>query len=399
MNQFAQNKKGESERRLLEYLHSSGLRPGDQLPSEREMAAHLGLGRAALRPLLARLEDQNFIERRPQSGTFLVSLPPQVAAAEEAVAATGPVRIALIAPFQGSGDLERRASDPFWFHRVASSFERVVTAAGADLALFDQSPHVNDPCSIKNLAHEAIRWGAQSAVLLHPYGGREKIVCALGLLHDASVHPLIISARTYPGFASQVYFDSGWGVHLATAHLISKGHTKIGFVGASIGHEWVRERLAGFQNALASAEIACDAAWAWLPPDPPGSERLATEADYLQAFAHFQTLPLEKRPTALVAANDVLALGLLHAAQNAHVAVPEEMSLIGFDDDPEAMLAGLTTIARADNALGEAEARIVLERFTARPFKDAVSVRLRPVFVERRTVAAPIVCNPMEESI
>lgn len=334
------------------------------------------MGRSALRAVLETLEAEGVLERRPQSGTFLVAVPaPPVRGA----------RVAVIAPFGGTGEPDRE-TDPAWLHRVISAFERTALPAGARIALHDQSPFQDDPCSVLSLVREAATQGAQAAVLLHPLGTRAKIAHALAVLHDLGVHPLIVSARTYPGLASQVYFDSGWGAYLAARQLIGHGHRRIGFAGAPGGHEWVQERVASYRSALEAADIAPRVAWENLPDE---GERLATPDDGAQALRKWQSLPLHERPTGIVAANDRVALGLLNAARASGLTVPGALSLVGFDNDPGSLLAGLTTIDRPTEALGEAAARTALERLAARPEAGTVTVRLRPILIERATVGPP----------
>lgn len=364
-------------RRLLrDFLRGGEVPTGVRLPGERDLAVRLGVGRAALRPALRALEAEGILRRQAQSGTWLELVP-----APEA----GGAKIVLLAPFGGTNALGLE-TDPAWLHRVISAFERTAVPAGARLTLLDQSPRAADPCSVKDMAHLAAQSGAAAVVLLHPVGTRGKIAHALAVLHDANVHPVIVSSRTYPGLASQVYFDSGGGAHRATRFLWQQGHRRIGFAGAPGGHEWVQERLAGYRGALESADIAASDDWVWLPDD---DERLATAEDGAWAFARWKSLPPETRPTAIFAANDVVALGLLDAAHSASISVPGELSLVGFDNDPGSLLAGLTTLERPTEALGETVARVTLERLAAGPDAAAVSVRLRPVLIERATVGPP----------
>ena len=359
---------------LRDYLRASGLSPGDKLPGEREIANALGWGRTLLRPLLSQMETDGFLVRRPQSGTFLIALPPPD---------SGGVRVALLAPFQGTGEPQR--NDAFWFHRVAAAFERVAISSGAQLLFFDQSARVGESDSVKAISREIISTGVDAAVLLHPSGTRETISRALALLHDAHVHPLILSARTYPGLASQVYMDGEWGTYLATAFVLSKGHKRIGFAGASPGHEWVRERRDGFQSALAASEIPPDPTLIWLPGTLQAETPVAPVTGE-NALDYFASIPSERQPTALVAANDVIALGILRRAHALGISVPDDLSVIGFDNDPGALLAGLTTVERPAESLGETAARVVLERIAAGMSSDTVSHRIRPVIVERGTV-------------
>lgn len=362
--------------RIRDYLRQEGYQPGDQLPGERDLATALGVGRAALRPVLDALEQEGIIERRPQSGTFLRTIPaPYVHHA----------RVALIAPFSGTGE-PGRESDPVWLYRVVSAFERAAVPAGVQIVLKDQSPYAQNPCSIKEIACEVKAEGARAAILLHPVGTREKITCALALLHDAGVHPLIVSSRTYPGLASQVYFDSCWGAYLAVRHLLKAGHQRIGFAGAPTGHEWVQARIYAYYSALEAADVERLPEWVWTPDT---TERLALPQDGAHALQHWLSLSEEMRPTGIVAANDTIALGILEEAQQQGLAVPGELSLVGFDNDPGALLAGLTTIERPTETLGEAVARVLLERLAAGREADTVTMRLRPVLIERSTVGPP----------
>lgn len=362
--------------RLRAFLRESGLRIGDKLPGERELAERLGIGRSALRPLLEALENEGALERRPQSGTFLARVPAR---------GVSGMKVALIAPFLGSGQAED-AYNVQWLYRVVSAFERTAAPAGARVLLLDQSPRVPDLCSIKELALEAAAQGAQAAVLIHPFGIRAKIAQALALLHDRGVRPIVISSRSYSGLASQVYFDSGWGAFLATRFLIRQGHRRIGFAGAPSGHEWVQDRLAGYRAALEAEEIAEGADWVFLPE---AGERLASSADGSAAWNRWRTLPPHLRPTAVTAANDAVALGVLKTAQQDGVVVPDALSVIGFDNDPAALLAGLTTLDRPTETLGETTAQVVLEQLGREPEATMVSLRLRPVLIERRSVGPP----------
>lgn len=362
------------------YLYALKLKAGDQIPGEREIAAALGVGRTALRPCIDFLVEEGVLERRPQSGTFLRTLP---------AAQMRGTTIALITPFKGTREPGREADSP-WLYRVVSAFERVVLPSGVKLLLKDQSPFADDPCSVKDLSHQAASEGAQAVVLLHPTGPKEKVSCALALLHDSGVHPVIISARSYPGLASRIYFDSGWGAYLATRHLIQRGHTRIGFAGAPDGPEWMRERYQGYCNALEAAEITPETSLICLPPQSSVScERLPLPRDGADALNQLWSLPESARPTAIFAASDTLALGILRAATAQGIAVPEQLSLAGFDNDPDALLAGLTTVERPTETLGEAAAHVTLERIAAGPEAATVTQRLRPVLIERATVSPP----------
>lgn len=367
----------ENEIKVRNYLRGGGLHVGDRLPGERAMAESLGLGRAALRSVLDSLEAEGVLNRRPQSGTFLAAVPlPAVRCAH----------VAIIAPLQETDKATLRHSDISWIHRVISAFERTAVPVGAKLTLIDQSPYAQDPCAIIDLVRQASSECANAVVLIHALGARHKIAHALAIASDLGMHPIVLSSRTYPGLASQVYFDSAWGSYFAARHLLTRGHTILGFAGSARGHEWVQERAKGFRAALEAADIEMRDEWVRLAED---GERMATLKDGADAFDFWLSMPAAERPTGIVAANDTVALGVLEAARKRGLSAPQDFSLVGFDNDPQALLAGLTTVERPTEALGEAVARVTLERLAAGCEAETVTVRLRPVLIERKTVGCP----------
>jgi DNA-binding LacI/PurR family transcriptional regulator len=354
----------DTEARLRHHLRQASFRPGDRLPGERELAATLGVGRTALRPVLERLAAEGALERRGQSGTYLSRRP---------LPAVGTGSVAVITALQAEGPLRA------WLHPVISAFERTIAGSGVRPLLLNQSVLAGDPCSVQQLARTAIAEQALVAVLIHPAGTRAKITGALALLQEAGVHPLVVSSHRYGSLASYVYFDSEWGAYLATRHLLQQGHRAIGFAGGDRGRAWVEERLRGYRQALSTFEIEPQAEWESLAEAggrPPSREDGARAAEAL--------ISLEEL-TGVVAVNDTVALGFWDACRQSGMRIPDRLSLVGFDNDPEAMAAGLTTVERPAAAVGEAAATVALERIAA-PAGSTVSVRLRPVLIERSSV-------------
>jgi DNA-binding LacI/PurR family transcriptional regulator len=132
-----------------------------------------------------------------------------------------------------------------------------------------------------------------------------------------------------------VSVDNGAGIAAALAHLTELGHRRIAFVGgASLGD--IRERQAAYAAYLAASGIdPIDGYIRSVPNTIGGGEDALTVL-----------LRLPERPTAILAATDVLAMGLIHAAYEREVAIPQELSIVGFDDIPlaSAMVPGLTTV-------------------------------------------------------
>lgn len=151
-----------------------------------------------------------------------------------------------------------------------------------------------------------------------------------------------------------VAIDGAGAARAATAHLIGKGHRRIAMLAGEPGSRANLRRTAGYREALLEAGIAFD----------PGLVRTSdfTEGGGFAATAEMLILPT--RPSAIFAANDLLALGALTCLRQAGLRVPEDMALVGFDDIPFARLVDppLTTIAQFPERLGSRAAELLLER-------------------------------------
>lgn len=112
------------------------------------------------------------------------------------------------------------------------------------------------------------------------------------------------------------------GGHTATEHLIAQGHTRIGFINGEPWMEAAKDRLKGYQRALATAD---------LPYDPA----LVRDGDWMSGTGFDATLQLMQQPrppTALFCANDLMALGALEALKQLGLRVPDDVSVMGYDD-------------------------------------------------------------------
>ncbi|MGA3360477.1 MAG: LacI family DNA-binding transcriptional regulator [Solirubrobacteraceae bacterium] len=129
--------------------------------------------------------------------------------------------------------------------------------------------------------------------------------------------------------------DNRAGIHAAMHHLTSRGHERIAFVGAaSLGD--IHERRAAYAEYLAAAGLPSVRGYVRQVPNTFAGGELALAA----------LLRCSPAPTAIIAATDTLAIGLLHAAFELRVGVPVDLSIVGFDDIPmaAATVPGLTTV-------------------------------------------------------
>ena len=136
--------------------------------------------------------------------------------------------------------------------------------------------------------------------------------------------------------------DSYEGIHMAVEHLVSLGHQKIGFMNGCLDSLVSDQRQEAFEDAMKEFGL-------------PLNEKLMARDDFVSETAKYH-IPgfLEEGVTAILCGNDLLARGVLDCCKEAGYRVPEDISVIGFDDIPiaETTEPPLTTIAQQRNALG-----------------------------------------------
>ncbi|MDN3445176.1 LacI family DNA-binding transcriptional regulator [Microbacterium sp. APC 3901] len=214
-----------------------------------------------------------------------------------------------------------------------------------------------------------------------------------GTLIDAAimVTPTVVSAGTeipvvaidpHTGRADlpTVESDSFGGALAATRHLIELGHRRIGFLAGRPDLRSAGLRDAGYRRALSDAGIPLD-------PSLVGIGRY--ELDVTRESARIM-LSGDARPTAIFAANDLSAIAVIDVAHELGLRVPEDLSVIGFDDVPEATRRALplTTIQQPMRRLGAVAADMVFTLLSGQEV-DEMHVILPTRLVVRATTAPP----------
>jgi LacI family transcriptional regulator len=179
------------------------------------------------------------------------------------------------------------------------------------------------------------------------------IVTPTVLMPNTSIPVVAIDPHTGRGGPSTVGSDNTSGARTATKHLISLGHRRIAHIRGRTDLESAQLREVGYRESLDEAGI---------PFDPllirDGNYRGPQTDD-----AARELLTRSDRPTAIFAANDLSAIRVLNVAAELGIRVPEDLSVIGFDDIPEAASASppLTTMAQPLTEMGAQALQILLD--------------------------------------
>jgi LacI family transcriptional regulator len=196
---------------------------------------------------------------------------------------------------------------------------------------------------------------------------------------DQGIHVVAIDPHTGPSGMPTVDSDNFAGAVLATKYLLGLGHRRIGFIGGRPDLESARLREAGFRTAMADAGVRVD-------------ETLVAVGGYRAETAQGparQLLARTERPTAVFASNDLSAIATVAAAHGLGLAVPDDLSVIGFDNVPESALATppLTTIMQPLRQMGAEALRLLVDLIAG--VECETHVRLPTELVLRASCAPP----------
>jgi LacI family transcriptional regulator len=175
----------------------------------------------------------------------------------------------------------------------------------------------------------------------------------------AKVQPVVVTGRTLK--APDLFtlnFDNFEGGRLATQHLIQLGHRRIAFIAGDARHPDATARLRGYRSALEAAGIAFD-------------QGLVVPGEYLEIsglMAVDRLLATNQTFTAIFAANDQMAVGAALGLQRRSLRVPDDVSIVGFDDLPSSQYAipPLTSVQQPAFELGRLAAVAMLQLLTNR---------------------------------
>jgi LacI family transcriptional regulator/LacI family repressor for deo operon, udp, cdd, tsx, nupC, and nupG len=262
-------------------------------------------------------------------------------------------------------------TDPF-FSEVMAGVDAV--AGEADLSMFVTASH-NDPereMAVIETFHRRRVDGiivAASRLSGRYYSRLARIRVPIVLVNQHT-------DEAQPDFHS-VALDERAGAHLAVAHLLDLGHRRIGYLGLGNRQRSNRQRQEGYARALQDAGIAPAADWAHIVPEPEIGD-LEDDAVGVRAFPKM----LATGMTAVFCYNDRTAAGALLACRQQGIAVPDELSLVGFDDIELArwLSPALTTIRQPREALGRTAMEMMLALLDGASVEDRL---LSPKLVRR----------------
>ncbi len=264
--------------------------------------------------------------------------------------------------------------DRWYFSTLISEIEKSIRDEAYHVLLLD----LEDTTSRRRqLTRDMVSKRVDGVIVLNvPLSEQEQT-----LLHQLDL-PTVTIGNTYDGWSS-VRIDDGATVRTAVEHLVSLGHRDIAFTGAVVRADAYgvvpNERRTSFLEAMGAAGLTVRRDWLrlsdWTARDS------STDAAEMLAGA--------QRPTAVVAASDEMALGVLAAAMRVGVRVPQELSIIGVDDHPHAAVFGLSTVRQDVRAQAARASALLLSEIGAPSCTPVEGIVLPTHLILRESTAPP----------
>ena len=195
--------------------------------------------------------------------------------------------------------------------------------------------------------------------------------------------PVVLVDRGFEEFGlDAVILDNHGAALLAMRHLLAFGHQRIAMIGGPLTLSTGAQRLAGYRESLIEAGVRYDPRWV---RDVGFREQPAYEAAR-------ELLAPPDRPTAMFAANNLIAIGMMRAIADAKLRCPEDISIVSIDDFSwaNAFRPRLTTVAQPVAEMGETAMRLLLARLDGSATGEARTEVMTPTLLVRDSCCAPI---------
>jgi len=348
---------------LEDRIRSGHYHDGDRLPSERELEEDLGVDRRTIRAAIAKLQVDGLLDRKPNCRP-VVCAPSHPAVDQNDTSGTASLPatrlVALVMWHGGAVDYAGTAQQ-----RVFWGMNEGLRGSGYHGVFLDvgqSSSGEYQQNAEREAAHlnYALKYGFGGVVFYsQAYNSNQELVQDLSLKM-----PLVLLDRLIPGVTADfVGSENRQSMADATWHLIRLGHRRIAFVTSGEYINTVQERLEGYLQALGEA-FAGDAYELILNPPIINS----SSWPMLESICK---LPASERPTAIICVNNIEAVRVANHMSAHGISVPEDVSLIGFDNVDRTLPNGvsLTTIAQPFEEIGKAAASLILARSVDRSAK------------------------------
>ncbi len=296
---------------LLAKIQGGIYAPGDRLPTEEELMSLYGVSRITAARAMRELEQGFYITRKPKRGSFVRDY-----LAAESRTGTG-ARIAVVLPFE---------------RNIGLGIMFGAGAAASSSTYFTSFHHTeNNPKTERVILKKLLQSGQLSGLVLCPCSTHENLDILSHIWKEKI--PLVFLDRAVDGIpAPLVSSDNEKGMQEIAEKLLENGHRRIAFFPYYPGMaDTIRQRFSGFCHAFLAAGLPIPSEYLYVPDGKARHRAHRHDEAYIRyAIAYYESLP--HMPSAVICANDMIAVGFIRLLQEAGYRVPEDISVCGFDN-------------------------------------------------------------------
>lgn len=362
--------------RILRDMVTNGhLKPGDKIPAEVDIAVQMGVSKMTVNKALLSLTASGLFIREVGRGTFVA--PPRNGDLQPAPADLDRPRIAL-SFVEGARNVLQSDYYGNLYRGVTEALEPYLAATSDDGPCVDL--HLG-ALAARDYMDEEEREPADGRLIVAP---RAESIASIEALWQHGKAVLVVGASWPSMGVPSVDSDNIGGAAEAVQHLVELGHRRIAMLLAEEETANIQDRLTGYRRALARARL----------PHSDDYEVRAQEMWRIGGTAreHLKRLLSSPEPvTAIFAAGHYLALDAANVVREAGLRIPEDVSVIGYDDPVSAQLVypPMTSIRQPLVEMGRRAAERLLRMVFRQETRNVIREMLPAQLVIRRSTAAP----------
>ena len=308
-------------------------RNGESIPTEKELCVEFDVARGTVRQALQKLENEGYLRREQGRGTFVrLGEPPALPDRPQAK------RLAFVVPYVRDSSV---STILIGFQQVAEQADYVV--------IFN---HVNNDIRQQEQVIVKLMREGIAGIALYPVDSDH--ISPIDQVVQSGF-PVVLIDRYLKGLSTDYVTSDHFGGAIRGIHyLVDQGHTRVGFVTWLSPATSMEHRHLGYVQALRERGIKPDASLVCHVEGYP-----TVDLTPLRAY-----LSSPNRPTAVLAANDQIAIALYRAAASIGLSVPDDLAIMGFDnlDIAEHLDPPLTTVAQPFLKIGQTAAEVLIRR-------------------------------------
>ena len=342
---------------ILEGIRTGEIIPGDKLPSESELCRKFDASRSSIRQAISDLVHEGWLKTQKGVGTFCVLKSRKLS-----------LDIGLVCYFSSS----------YIFPRIARGCDQIAHRRGFHIVL-NQSEY--DPAREREILARLRKRGVDGILIEPVFDGADRSNADLLQELDQSGIPVVLLDNYFPGRDfTRIALDDQAAGRLVASHLLQKGHERIAIL-CDTGYFPKRLRRDGALELLAQKGAR--------PPEELvlGFEGPVHSGRAAERLSRFFTAVVEL-PTAFICTSDEEAIEVYKAAQARGLKIPEDLSVVSFDNSSLAEVPGisLTSVDHPGQYMGELATQVLVERVLNPGVACQTTSLIQPRLLERSSV-------------